>query len=466
MKALQWRTQLASSLPFYYGWVIISSTVPLSFSTRTVMAVATLSVFVVPMTEDLGWSRGLFSGAVSLGGLCAVLISPLVGKWLDRHGSGLLLSASSVLTGILAIGLSLVANPAAFYSLYVPGRMIFSGPVELGIPTAISNWFIRRRPLGLAADGVAKAAGLAIMPLAAQFIINGWDWRTAWLTLGVLTFALGVIPPILFMVRRPEDMALEPDPVLNASVKTASSAPAGESHSTVGFTESNFTVRQALYTRAFWLLAAFSAGGFMVQAGVSLHQVAHYISQGLAGPSAALTASTFAFSQIFGAVFWSALARRVPLRFLLSAAAFVLAIAVRRPSRSAGRYVGEQLLAHRAIGSGNRWFRDRRSASLGEAGLGRLLWPGAPWGHPWNYDVGANRWAGDWTGPCRVHVRCYRQLSGTLSSFYRCGILGRSNGALRHAAEKHGANPSSGECLTRTKWQLHQTMHILLGMCA
>ena len=350
MKALQWRTQLASSLPFYYGWVIISSTVPLSFSTRTVMAVATLSVFVVPMTEDLGWSRGLFSGAVSLGGLCAVLISPLVGKWLDRHGSGLLLSASSVLTGILAIGLSLVANPAAFYSLYVPGRMIFSGPVELGIPTAISNWFIRRRPLGLAADGVAKAAGLAIMPLAAQFIINGWDWRTAWLTLGVLTFALGVIPPILFMVRRPEDMALEPDPVLNASVKTASSAPAGESHSTVGFTESNFTVRQALYTRAFWLLAAFSAGGFMVQAGVSLHQVAHYISQGLAGPSAALTASTFAFSQIFGAVFWSALARRVPLRFLLSAAAFVLAIAVLGTSVSSS--LPTALLAAATVGFG------------------------------------------------------------------------------------------------------------------
>ena len=350
MKALQWRTQLASSLPFYYGWVIISSTVPLSFSTRTVMAVATLSVFVVPMTEDLGWSRGLFSGAVSLGGLCAVLISPLVGKWLDRHGSGLLLSASSVLTGILAIGLSLVANPAAFYSLYVPGRMIFSGPVELGIPTAISNWFIRRRPLGLAADGVAKAAGLAIMPLAAQFIINGWDWRTAWLTLGVLTFALGVIPPILFMVRRPEDMALEPDPVLNASVKTASSTPAGESHSTVGFTESNFTVRQALYTRAFWLLAAFSAGGFMVQAGVSLHQVAHYISQGLAGPSAALTASTFAFSQIFGAVFWSALARRVPLRFLLSAAAFVLAIAVLGTSVSSS--LPTALLAAATVGFG------------------------------------------------------------------------------------------------------------------
>ncbi|GIT02540.1 MAG: hypothetical protein CM1200mP27_11650 [Chloroflexota bacterium] len=64
-------------------------------------------------------------------------------------------------------------QPGAFFSIYVPGRMIFSGPLELGIPTAISNWFIRRRPLGLAADSVAKGAGLTIMPLAAQFIITG-----------------------------------------------------------------------------------------------------------------------------------------------------------------------------------------------------------------------------------------------------------------------------------------------------
>lgn len=158
------------------------------------MAVATLSVFVVPMTEELGWSRGLFSGAVSLGGLCAALTSPLVGRWLDRYGSGMLIAASSVLTGILSIALSLVSNPLAFYFLYAPGRMIFSGPVELGLPTAISNWFIRRRPLALAIDSVAKGAGLSVMPLAVQFIISGWDWRTGWFSLGIITFALGGCP--------------------------------------------------------------------------------------------------------------------------------------------------------------------------------------------------------------------------------------------------------------------------------
>ena len=90
--------------------------------------------------------------------------------------------------------------------------MIFAGPLELGLPTSISNWFIRRRPLGLAIDSVAKGAGLAIMPLVAQFIITGWDWRTAWFVLGVAILIVGVVPSFLVMARRPEDMGLEPDP--------------------------------------------------------------------------------------------------------------------------------------------------------------------------------------------------------------------------------------------------------------
>ena len=43
-------------------------------------------------------------------------------------------------------------------------------------------------------------------------IITGYDWRTAWIVLGILTFALGVVPSLLLVARRPEDMGLEPDP--------------------------------------------------------------------------------------------------------------------------------------------------------------------------------------------------------------------------------------------------------------
>ena len=323
-----WRTRLSHALPFYYGWVVAGNGVALSLSTRTVMAVATLSVFVVPMTQSMGWSVGMFSGAVSLGGLAAVFVSPIVGRWLDRYGAGVILGAGSFATGAIAIGLAFVAHPLSFYLLYVPGRMIFSGPLEIGLPTAISNWFIRRRPVGLAVDHIAKGAGLAIVPWAMQLIITGYDWRAAWITLGILTFALGVVPSLLLVARRPEDMGLEPDPApaREDSANKDSEAARGSVNSD-SFAEIDFTVGQALRTRAFWILAVFSGAAMMAQAGLSLHQVSHYISQGIDPRFAAISASTFALAQMPAGLFWAALARRMPIRYLMTGSSLIVALA-------------------------------------------------------------------------------------------------------------------------------------------
>ena len=320
------RQRIANSLPFYYGWIIAADTATVSLTTRTVMAVATLSVFVVPMTEHLGWSRGLFSGAVSLGGLCAVAISPFVGRSIDKYGTGILIAGSSLITGICALGLALVSTPWTFYMLYIPGRMIFSGPLELGLPTAISNWFIRRRPLGLAVDTIAKGAGLAIIPLTAQMIIGEWGWRTAWTFLGILTLTVGVLPSLLLMARRPEDMGLEPDPTTRYNPSTDHKYESvAEALSNI---ETNYTLGQALKTKSFWILAVFTAAGFMVQGGVSLHQVAHYINQGLPGTLAALSAGTYAGAQIIGGLFWGFTGRKFPVRFLLALSAIIVGIGV------------------------------------------------------------------------------------------------------------------------------------------
>lgn len=320
------RERLAQRLPFYYGWVILAVASVPSFGARPVMAVATLSVFVVPMTDEFGWSRGQFSGAVSLGALFGLMVSPFAGRLIDRYGSGVMLSASSAVVGLCAIGLSLTSPIWSFYALYVPGRAVFSSPLELGTSTAVSNWFIRRRPMGLAYMGIIQGIGLTIFPVIAQVLIDGWGWRTAWLAVGIFTLSTGIIPVLLLMARRPEDMGLEADPEKGWRAGPDSGITAAGAPPPASNTESNYTVRQALATRAFWLLALFSVFGFVVQAGVSLHQVPHYIGQGVPTALAALTASTFAFGQVPGGVFWSLLARRVPLRVLLSVAAATMAV--------------------------------------------------------------------------------------------------------------------------------------------
>ncbi|HXH09909.1 MAG TPA: MFS transporter [Alphaproteobacteria bacterium] len=349
------RARLAQWCPFYYGWVVFAVAASTSYAARPLMSVAVLSVFMVPMTDTFGWSRGLFAGAVSLGGVCAVIISPLVGRLIDKYGSGGLISATSAVAGACAMGLSVISQAWAFYALYVPGRMVFASPLELATSTAISNWFIRRRSLALALLGVTQGTGLAIMPLVAQYLITGWGWRSAWAFLGVYTIAIGVLPALLLMARRPEDMRLEPDPA-SPSLKATPSVTITRERGHHGAPEvrlrheRQFTLAQALRTRAFWVLAIFSAAGFMVQAGVSLHQVGHYIRQGLPAPSAAIMASVFALAQVPGGLLWSAITRYVPVRVVLALSG--LAVALGAAGTAGSHTLAAGILSAAVIGAG------------------------------------------------------------------------------------------------------------------
>src|SRR5205823_9492695 len=91
---------LIDRLPFYYGWLVLGCICCAGFA-RQGPAVATLSIFVEPMTREFGWSRAAISGAVSLGGVLAAVAAPLIGPLLDRRGSRLVLCASVLVNGII-----------------------------------------------------------------------------------------------------------------------------------------------------------------------------------------------------------------------------------------------------------------------------------------------------------------------------------------------------------------------------
>ena len=314
------RARLAGRLPVYYGWVVFALANLPSFGARPVASVAVLSVFVIPMTEQFEWSRGLFSGAVSLGAVFGLVMSPFAGQLIDRYGSGVIVAGCSAVVGVCALGIAAVSQAWTFYAIYVPGRAVFSSPLELSTTTAISNWFIRRRPMALAWFGAVQGVGLGLLPLAAALIIDSLGWRSAWVTLGVFTIATGILPPLLLMARRPEDMGLAPDPAPAASDPPAQSVPTSRGDSDV-WRDTDYTVREALRTPAFWILAFFSMVGFTAQAGVSLHQTAHYVDAGVPQGLAALVATAFALGQIPGGVVWAAVGRRMPVRLMLTVSA-------------------------------------------------------------------------------------------------------------------------------------------------
>jgi OFA family oxalate/formate antiporter-like MFS transporter len=314
-------TILSARLPVFYGWIVLACLCCAGFA-RQGPAVATLSIFVEPLTREFGWSRTALSGAVSLGGVLAALVAPLIGPVLDRQGSRLVLCAAVLVNGIALMLLSLTESLVVFYLLFCLARMNWAAPFELGLYGALNNWFIRRRATASSVATLAQQIGLVAMPLIAQLAIVHDGWRAGWLAIGAVTLLVGFVPAWLLLVRRPEDLGLLPDGV---AMRAAAADGAPAIHEAV---EPAFSRRQALRTASFWLLLFYTALIFPVQAGVSLHQAPYLIECGIDPTIAATIVSVFSLMSAVATVACGALPRSVPIRYPLAATGAILVLGI------------------------------------------------------------------------------------------------------------------------------------------
>jgi sugar phosphate permease len=310
---------LITRLPFYYGWVILACVCFAGFS-RQGPAVATLSIFVEPMTSEFGWTRTAISGAVSLGGVLAAVGSPLIGPMLDRHGARLILCTAVLVTGLSTLLLSLTQSLLVFYILFCIGRMNFAATFDLGIYGALNNWFVARRAFVTSIANLAQMAGLVALPFIAHLAMERQGWRAGWVAVGATVLLVGFLPTWLLMVRRPEDVGLVPD----YRVPAASSTEAGAKPLPSPPPEPTFTRSEALSTPAFWLLSLFTMAVYPVQAGISLHQAPHLIERGLSPAIAATVVSTFSLVSAIAGLAFGLLARRIGIRASLAVSALFL----------------------------------------------------------------------------------------------------------------------------------------------
>jgi MFS family permease len=302
---------LIPRLPFFYGWVVLGCVCLAGFA-RQGPAVAVLSIFVVPMTSEFGWSRTAIAGAVSLGGVLAAFISPIIGPVLDRRGARLVLCLAVLGTGLATMALSLTQSLLVFYLLFCFARMIWAGPFDLGLYGALNNWFVARRALATSIATLAQMSGLVALPMIAQFAMRDGDWRDGWLAIGATVLIAGFLPVWLLLVRRPEDAGLLPD---RRGVATGAMAP-----------EPRFSRAEAMRTPAFWLLSLYTVLVYPVQAGVSLHQAPHLIEQGIAPIVAATVISFFSAMSAVASFGIGFLPRRWPVRYSMLLSGVLLSV--------------------------------------------------------------------------------------------------------------------------------------------
>jgi MFS family permease len=267
-------------LRFFYGWAIVAVT----FVTMAigVNARTSFSLFFPPILNEFGWERGVTAGAFSFGFVISAIMSPLLGRLMDRAGPRAVMELG---VALMAGGLLLAPLTTQPWHLYLTiGVMVGGGSVCLGFTGQslfLPNWFIRRRgfAIGIAFAGVGIGS-VTMLPWV-QRIIEQAGWRTACWTLGLLV--LVVLAPINLLLRkRPQDMGLEPD---------GDAAPGASAHTVSNVVDPvwagiDWTLARAVRTARFWWLALGFFCGLYVWYAVQVHQTKYLMEIGFS-PSVA-----------------------------------------------------------------------------------------------------------------------------------------------------------------------------------
>ena len=309
--------RLAHRLPFYYGWVVLYSAATTQV-VRNSAASLTIAVFMIPLADDLGWSRTLIAGAASVGGLVASGVSPLVGWLVDRYGARQVLAASVFIMGLSTIALAWATVPVAFYIAYGISRVIFASPVPIGASVVVSRWFVRMRGRTNGILFASHSIGLIAFPLIASAVIASRGWQDAWIVLGALVWIIALVPVTFLIVQRPEDLGLRPDGDAEPSATDTAGAPAPE--------EPAWTLKEAMRTPALWLLAAGVGTLFLVQAGINTHMAALLRDQGLSLFLSGVGLSLNAAFMGAGSLAWGWIAERLPVRYVLAGVSVAVAV--------------------------------------------------------------------------------------------------------------------------------------------
>jgi len=254
-------------LPFFYGWIVVAVTfvtMGIGVNARTAF-----SLFYPPILSEFGWERGVTAGAFSFGFVVSAIMSPLIGKLMDRGGPRAVMELGIALMGGGLLLAPLTREP---WHLYVTiGVMVGAGSVCLGysgFSLFLPNWFIRRRGLatGIAFAGVGIGS-VTLLPWV-QHLIEQTSWRAACTAIGLMV--LIVLAPINLLLRkRPEDVGLLPD---GDAALTATSAKPVSNIVDPEWVATDWTLSRALRTARFWWICLGYFCGLYIWYAVQVHQ--------------------------------------------------------------------------------------------------------------------------------------------------------------------------------------------------
>jgi len=271
------------TLPFFYGWVIVAVafvTMGVGVNARTAF-----SLLFPPILDEFGWERGVTAGAFSFGFLVSAVLSPSLGRLMDRRGPRVVIELG---VGLMAAGLLLAPLVRQPWHLYATlGVLVGGGSVCLGYTGQalfLPNWFVRRRGLAISVAYSGVGVGSIILLPWLQDLIGRAGWRASCWALGILILAL-LAPLNLLLRRRPEDLGLEPDgddapPGSPAANRTANVVD-------LAWAAVDWTLGRAMRTARFWWIMVGYFCGLFAWYAVQVHQTKYLLEIGFSPTDAA-----------------------------------------------------------------------------------------------------------------------------------------------------------------------------------
>lgn len=258
--------------------VVLGSTLSLIVSNGPILFF-TFAVFLKPISDQLGWSRGEMSLAVTAGLFLGGFATPFAGIAIDRWGiRRVTLVVITLFAATFALISQTTANVTVFILLYAICGVFASGQAPLPYAKAISGWFEDRRGLALGIAMAGVGVGVAVMPQVTRALLNSFDWRSVYLMAGLITW-LVAFPSVFFFVK---------DPPKEQGARGGAAVTEGDD------------MAFALRHRVFWLIVI--AAFLLVVAinGVIAHMVALLTDHGVPGSVAVRMLVAVGLSTIVG----------------------------------------------------------------------------------------------------------------------------------------------------------------------
>ena len=243
----------AKTQRLFYGWVVVAAAFFVALVSYGVQY--SFGIFLKPLSEDFGWSRTLVSGAASLCNFLRGALAILTGWATDRHGPRIIVAIGGFFLGL---GLILTSQISAAWQLYLFYGLMAGFGLSVAFAPLVataSRWFVSKRGLAIGIVVAGIGMGTVAMSPLASYLVATYDWSLSYIIIGFLAWII-VIPGAFLLRRSPEEKGLLPLGKAEAIAGDEENSNIAKKEDSLASDRAGFSLKDAVHTRAFWLLLA------------------------------------------------------------------------------------------------------------------------------------------------------------------------------------------------------------------